>query len=129
MLEAMLWNAMNQQKNNAAFNEKYIEYKCKGSKKLSIKQYLEKVKDLSNMIDNSGQQKIHLIMKDNDDKQLMHSKYNNTKIMISNKTDEIFNELFQSLFTRFKLGPEKSMKGSEFFFDDSIAKCFANIIE
>ena len=101
---------MNQQKNNAEFNEKYIEYKCTGSKKLSIKQYLEKIKD-------------------NDDKQLMHSKYNNTKIMISNKTDEIFNELFQSLFTRFKLGPEKSMKGSEFFFDDSIDKCFANIIE
>ena len=43
----------------------------------------------------------------------MHSKNNNIKIMISNKTDEIFNELFQSRFTRFKLGPEKSMKGSE----------------
>lgn len=46
---------MNQQKKNDTFNEKYIEYKCKGSKKLSIEQYLEKIRDLSNMIDNSSQ--------------------------------------------------------------------------
>lgn len=45
-----------------------LNIKVKAVKKLSIKQYLEKIKDLSNMIDErkkSGQQKIHLTMKVN----------------------------------------------------------------
>ena len=42
--------------------------------------------------------------KDNDNKQLAHSKSNNITIMGGNKTDEIINVLFEILFTRYELG-------------------------
>ena len=42
-----------------------------------------------------------------------HSKRNNIKIMIGNETDEITEELFDSLLQRY----QESMKGSEFVFD------------
>lgn len=34
--------------------------------------------------------------------------------MIGNETDEFINELFELLFTRYQLGLEVSMKGSDF---------------
>ena len=37
----------------------------------------------------------------------MHSNSNNIEIMIGNKTDEIINELSESLFTRYQLGLEE----------------------
>ena len=46
-----------------------------------------------------------------------HSKRNNIKIMIGNETDEITEELFDSLLQRYQEGLEESMKGSEFVFD------------
>lgn len=55
--------------------------------------------------------------RDDDDKQLMHSKRDNIEIMIVNKTDGIINELFESFLTRYQLGLERSMKGSDFVFD------------
>ena len=87
------------------FNEKHIEYK-KRDENVLIEQYLEKIKPyLGIMIDElkkSGELKIHLTMKvnfmrskDNDDKQLVHSKSNNIVIMVGNKIDEIINELFR----------------------------------
>ena len=42
--------------------------------------------------------------KDNDNKQLAHSRSNNITIMGGNKTDEIINELFEFLLTRYELG-------------------------
>ena len=41
--------------------------------------------------------------KDNDNKQLAHSRSNNITIMGGNKTDEIINELFEFLLTRYEL--------------------------
>ena len=35
---------IDQKKNDDAFNDKYIEYKSKGDEKLSMKQYLEKIR-------------------------------------------------------------------------------------
>lgn len=55
-------------------------------------------------------------LRDDDDKQLMHSKSDNIEIMIANKTDGIINELFESFLTRYQLGLERSMKGSDFVF-------------
>ena len=37
--------------------------------------------------------------------------------MISNETDKIIIELFQSLLTRYQIGLETSMKGRDFVFD------------
>ena len=53
---------------------------------------------------------------DNDEERVMHSKSNNTKIMINDEADEVIKELFDSLRNRYQniLG---SMKGSEFVFD------------
>ena len=42
--------------------------------------------------------------KDNDDKQWMHSKSNNIVIIIGNETDEIINEIFETLFTWYQRG-------------------------
>ena len=37
--------------------------------------------------------------------------------MINDKTDEVIEKLFQSLFSRYQIGLETSMKGSDFIFD------------
>ena len=41
----------------------------------------------------------------------------NIKIMINDKAEEVITELFQSLLSRYQIGLETSMKGSEFVFD------------
>ena len=46
----------------------------------------------------------------------MHSKSDNMEIIINDKADEII-ELFQSLLSRYQIGLETSMKGSDFVFD------------
>ena len=47
----------------------------------------------------------------------MHSKSDNVEIMIGSETNEIIEELFESLLQRYQDGLEESMKGSEFIFD------------
>ena len=42
-----------------------------------------------------------LSSKNNDDKQLMHSKSDNIEIITGNKTDQVINKLFKSLLTRY----------------------------
>ena len=37
--------------------------------------------------------------------------------MINDKADKVIKEMLQSLFSRYRIGLEKSMKGSEFVFD------------
>ena len=45
----------------------------------------------------------------------MHIKRNNIEIMIGNETNEIIEELFESLLQRYQEGLEESMRGSNFF--------------
>ena len=47
-------------------------------------------------------------------KAVMHSKYGNIQIMINYKADKVIEELFQSLFSRYQIGLEASMRGSNF---------------
>ena len=47
----------------------------------------------------------------------MHSKCDNIEIMMGSATDEIIEEIFDSLLQRYQEGLEESMKGSEFIFD------------
>ena len=49
----------------------------------------------------------------------MHTKSNNMEIMISNETDEIIRELFES-----QQRLEESMGGSEFVFDSISLLCY-----
>ena len=47
----------------------------------------------------------------------MHSKSHNIEIMINDKADEVDEEIFLSLLSRYQIGLETLMKGSEFVFD------------
>ena len=47
----------------------------------------------------------------------MHSKSDNIEIMINDKADEVMEEFFQSLLSRYQIRLEISMKGSDFIFD------------
>ena len=47
----------------------------------------------------------------------MYSKSDNIELMISDKADEIIEDFFQSLLSRYQIGLETSMKDSDFIFD------------
>ena len=47
----------------------------------------------------------------------LHIKSINIEIMIGNETDEIIEELFQSLLQRYQEGLEESMRGSNLFYN------------
>ena len=55
--------------------------------------------------------------KDNDNERIMHSQSDNIEVMINYKADEVIEELFQSLLSRYQIGLETSMKGSDLVFD------------
>ena len=55
--------------------------------------------------------------KDSDETRNMHTKSNDTEIMVGSETDEIIEELFKSLLQRYQEGLEESMEGSEFIFE------------
>ena len=54
--------------------------------------------------------------KDNDEDRVMHSKNDNIKVTINNKTDEVIEKLFQSLLSRNEIGLRTTMKDSDFIF-------------
>ena len=77
-----------------------------------------------------GEWKIQLTMainfmssKDSYETHIMHTKSNNIKIMLSNETDKIFREIFESLLQRYQEGLEESMRESEFVFDSIDLLC------
>ena len=47
----------------------------------------------------------------------MHSKIINIEIMINSKADEVIEELFQSLLSKYQIEIGTSMRGSDFIFD------------
>ena len=47
----------------------------------------------------------------------MHSKSDSKEIMINDRVDEVTEELFQLILSRYQIGLETSMKGSDFIFD------------
>ena len=55
--------------------------------------------------------------KDSDEIRTMHTKSNNIEIMMGNETNEIIEELFESLLQRYQEGLEEKLKKSEFVFD------------
>ena len=110
---------------NGALNNKYIEYKSEGGKKLSIEQYLERIRlylgnmkdELKNQIKWEIQSPMNIYLmpsKDNDDdKQLIYLKSDNIEIMIGSERNKIIKELFQLLLTKYQSTLDKSMKGSD----------------
>ena len=55
--------------------------------------------------------------KDSDEIRTMHTKINNTKILMGNEIDEIIQELFESLLQKYQEVLEEKMRGNEFVFD------------
>ena len=51
-----------------------------------------------------------------DKERVIHSKINNIETMISDKVDEVIQELFQVLLSSYQIGLETSIKGSDFIF-------------
>ena len=112
------------------WSRNYIE--CESNrdrnKTVSIIEYLYKIrpylKDIINDLKKFDTWKIQLTIainfissKDTDEERVMHSKSDNIEIMINDKADEVIEELFHSLLSRYQIGLKASMKGSEFVFD------------
>ena len=127
-------------KTNDAFNSNYIEYESKGDKNktLLIKEYLIMIKPFLRGIINDhktqgewkfhsgnevidyktqGEWKIQLIMMINFIASKDSTKSNNIEIKMGNQTDEIIEELFESLLHKYQERLEEKMRGKEFAFD------------
>ena len=51
-----------------------------------------------------------------DEERVMHSKSDNTEVMVYDKADEVIDECFESLLFWYQIGLEISMRGSDFIF-------------
>ena len=56
--------------------------------------------------------------KDSEETRAMHTKSDNIEIMIGSETDNIIDELFESLLQRYQEGLEELMRGNEIVFDN-----------
>ena len=113
----------------SGYNSNYIQYESKGNKILSVKEYLGLIEPyLANMINDyksKGEWKIQLtaeinftsLKPDSDKTRIMHTKSDNTEIMIGIDTNEVIKELFKSFLQRYQEGLQEKMRGSEFEFD------------
>ena len=113
----------------SGYNSNYIQYESKGDKILTVKEYLDLVETyLANMINDDkskGEWKIQLtaeinftsLKPDSDETRIMHTKSDNTEIMIGSDTNEVIKELFKSFLQRYKEDLQEKMRGSEFEFD------------
>ena len=54
---------------------------------------------------------------DSDETHIMHTKIDNTEIMIGSDTNEVIKELFKSFLQRYQEDLQEKMRGSEFEFD------------
>ena len=82
------------------------------------------MKDIINDLKKSDTGNIHLMVaitimsfKDNNEEHVIHSQSSNLQIMINDKADEVIDELFQILLSRYQSELETSIKGSDFIFD------------
>ena len=106
---------------------------------LSIKEYLHNIRpylgDMLNDHKTQDEWEIQLTIAisffsfiDSKETRIMHSESENIEILIDNETDEIIEELFDSLSQKFQKGLEESMEVSEFVFD-SVDYCVTNFIK
>ena len=107
-----------------------MEYESSGdeNKNLSLKEYLDKIKHyLRDIIvnlqkfDTCKTQLTNAItfisFKVVDEEHVINSKINDIELMPCDNENEVANELFESLRSRYQIGLETSMRGSDFIFD------------
>ena len=82
------------------------------------------MKDIINNLKKFDRSKIQILVainfissKNNDEECVMHSKSDKVKIMISDKSDEVLKELFESFLNRYQIGLETSIRSSDFIFN------------
>ena len=113
----------------SGYNSNHIQYKRKGVKILTLKEYLalieQYLRELINYYKNKGEWKVQIIADTNfislkpgpDETRVMHTRSDNEEIMNGSDTDEVIEELFESFLKRYEENLEEKMKGSEFEFD------------
>ena len=113
----------------SGYNNNYIQYERKGDKILTVKEYLglteSYLADMTNDYKSKGEWKIQLtaeitftsLKPDSDETHIMHTKSDNTEIMIGSDTNEVIKELFKSFLQRYQEDLQEKMRGSEFEFD------------
>ena len=115
-------------KARSAFSDRYLFYVSNGDNNSSINEYFDKIRPgLSELIDYQnarGEWKLQLSIKvtfvsftDNDKKQIMCTKSDNVIIIQGYATNDIIDELFNTLKQRYQSGLETRMVGSSFTFD------------
>ena len=96
--------------------------------KLSVEDYMNTIRSyLLSKIDNHKAQdkwKIQIAMRikfisslDDNDFRIMYAKSDNVEIISGTETNDVVNELFNSLFKRYQEGLQTKMRGSNFTFD------------
>ena len=102
----------------SGYSSNYIQYESKGDKILTVKQYLGLIEPyLANMINgykSKDEWKMQLtaeinftsLKPDSDETRIMHTKSDNTEILIGSDTNEVIKELFKSF-----------CRGSDFAFE------------
>ena len=113
----------------SGYNSNYIQHESKGDKILTVEEYIRLIEPyLANMINDyksKGEWKIQStaeinftsLKPDSDETRIMHTKSDNTEIMIGSYTNEVIKELFKSFLQRYQEGLQEKMRGSEFEFD------------
>ena len=113
----------------SGYSNNYIQYERKGDKILTVKEYLglteSYLADMTNDYKSKGEWKIQLraeinftsLKPDSDETHIMHTKIDNTEIMIGSDTNEVIKELFKSFLQRYQEDLQEKMRGSEFEFD------------
>ena len=110
-------------------NNNYIQYESKGDKIFTVKEYLGLIEsylaDMINDYKSKGEWKMQLtaeinftsLKPDSDETHIIHTKSDNTEIMIGSDTYVVIKELFKSFLQRYQKGLQEKMRGSEFEFD------------
>ena len=111
-------------------NNNYIEYESNGDKNsnVSLDQYLNKIKpflkDIRVDLQSSNTWKIQLTIpinfifsKNTEEERVIHSTSDNIKFTPYNDANQVVNELFESLRSKYQDNLETSIRGSDFIFD------------
>ena len=113
----------------SSYNNNNIQYESKGDKILTVREYFGLIEsylaDMINDYKSKGERKIQLtaeinftsLKPDSDETRIMHTKSDNTEIMIGSDTNEVIKELFKSFLLRYQEGFQEKMRGSDFEFD------------
>ena len=113
----------------SGYNNNYIQYESKGDNILTIEEYLALIepylRELINNYKNKGEWKIQLtaqinfisLKPDSDETRVMHTRSDNEEFRNGSDTDEIIEELFESLLQRYQENLQGKMRGSDFAFD------------